>query len=62
MTAMTFLFGAVLLAVGLILAFVARERADGTSLLRLGGGMDMIYPAVCLAFIALGCAFMITNW
>ncbi len=59
---MIFWLGAMLLGIGLTLAFVACARADGTSMLRLRGGMDMIDPAICLAFIAFGCAFMITSW
>jgi hypothetical protein len=51
-----FVLGVALLLIGVALVFVARQRADGTSILPLGDGM-MIYPVTCLAFIAFGIAF-----
>jgi hypothetical protein len=38
------------------MAFVARERADGSSILPMGDAMMMIYPVTCLGFIAFGLA------
>jgi hypothetical protein len=58
---MTFLLGFVLIAIGSILVFVARERGDGTSILPIKPPMDMIYPAVCLALLAFGAALIITG-
>jgi hypothetical protein len=56
---MTFGVGVALLLGGLALNFLARERADGTSILRLGDGMMMVYPVMCLTLIAFGLALMI---
>jgi hypothetical protein len=58
---MTFGIGVALLPGGLALTFLARERADGTSVLRLGDGMMMVYPVMCLTFISFGLALMIAS-
>lgn len=55
---MTLGIGLALLIIGIAMAFVARERADGTRILPLSdGAMMMIYPVTCVAFIAFGIAF-----
>ena len=52
-----FVLGVALLLIGIALVFVARQRADGTSILPMGDGLMMIYPVTCLGFIAFGIAF-----
>lgn len=54
--------GVTLLLLGAVLGYVACVRADGTSILRVRGAMEMIYPAICLVFLSYGAAFIITGW
>ncbi len=58
---MTFGLGLALLVIGIALIFIARARADGTSILPIGEGLLIVYPVICLGFIAFGIALMITG-
>jgi hypothetical protein len=56
---MMFGLGVALLLFGAGGVFIARERADGSSILRVGDGLMMIYPVFCLVFIAFGIALIV---
>jgi hypothetical protein len=58
---MTFVWGIVLIAIGLGMVFIARQRVDGTSILRVGEPWDTLYPALCLIPLAFGLAFIVTG-
>ena len=58
---MTFGLGVALLLFGAGAAFIARERADGSSILAVGDGLMMVYPVLCLVFIAFGIALMVSG-
>ena len=55
---MTLVWGIVLVAVGLAMVFVARQRVDGTSIVRVGPPWDILYPALCLIPLAFGLALI----
>ncbi len=54
---MTFALGLALLLIGIAMAFVARERADGTSIIpTTSAAARSLYPVTCLGFITFGVA------
>jgi hypothetical protein len=57
----TLVWGIVLIGLGLIMVFIARQRADGTSILRIGQPWDIVYPALCLIPLAIGAALIVAG-
>jgi predicted permease len=59
---MGFSVGLALLAIGLSLAFLGRERRDGTSIiLTTSAAARSLYPVTCLGFITFGLALLISG-
>jgi hypothetical protein len=56
---MYFSLGLVLLAIGLALTFLGRERRDGTSIIATtSAAARSLYPVTCLGFITFGFALL----
>jgi hypothetical protein len=55
------ILGIALVIAGLALVVIGRERADGTSFLSRRSIMFALYPTICLAFLALGLALIISS-
>ena len=53
--------GLVLLVIGLGLVLAGRPNWQGQRLLPMSGGLMVVYPAVCLAFIAFGIIMIVMN-
>ena len=53
--------GLVLLVIGLGLVLVVRPNREGKRLFPVSGGLLVVYPAVCLAFIAFGLILVVMN-
>ncbi len=59
---MYFSLGLVLLAIGLALTFLGRERRDGTSIIATtSAAARSLYPVTCLGFITFGLALLISG-
>jgi hypothetical protein len=59
---MGFSLGLLLLAIGVALAFLGRERRDGTSIIpTTSAAARSLYPVTCLGFIAFGLALIIAG-
>ncbi|PVE25450.1 hypothetical protein DC522_06020 [Microvirga sp. KLBC 81] len=54
--------GLALLIIGLGLVLAARPNREGKRLLPMSGGLMVVYPAVCLAFIAFGIIMTVMNF
>jgi len=53
--------GLVLLVIGLSLVLAGRPNRKGQRLLPMSDGLMVVYPAVCLAFIAFGLILVVMN-
>jgi hypothetical protein len=51
---MYLLIGIVLLIIGVGMVFIARPNKDGNRLIPLTDSVVVVYPAICLVFIAFG--------
>ncbi len=58
---MTLVWGIVLVVLGLVMVLIARQRTDGTSILRIGQPWDILYPALCLIPLASGLALIVAG-